>query len=133
MWCSLDSDNRIFGFHLRFSGSGPHFLAVWDKFVSVEGALATPDSENCGRRIPWAAGILPFLLVVTIPAQNTEEVSLKNPLKMIFKKSFPFKQTSPSTREEIQISTLRLKIDPYEQFKILASKLKHYLNNLFIY
>lgn len=43
---------RIFGFHLRFSGSGPHFLAVWDKFVSVEGALATPDSENSGRRIP---------------------------------------------------------------------------------
>lgn len=39
-------------FTLRFSGSGPHLLAVWDKFVTVEGALASSDWENSGRTIP---------------------------------------------------------------------------------
>lgn len=39
-------------FTLRFSGSGPHLLALWDKFVTAEGALASSDSGNSGRTIP---------------------------------------------------------------------------------
>lgn len=82
---------------------------------------------------------------MTITAQNTEEVLLKNPFKNPLKKSFPFKQSSSSTRGKIQISALqqggKFKFQPYFEMKdlIRVNNLKfrlpnvtksHYFNNL---